>query len=158
MRSADESAVATLTDWYLGEVGGEQLFAILSEHAPDDDQRRAWAHLAALEHTVAARIARELERLGVRAPDVETAARQAALGAEPYRGLRFADAARRFEPRVVAALARLTREADELPPRHAPLAVRVLDHERVLVEIFRAPHIDSPAIRARLLAFLRAHA
>src|SRR5688572_32905680 len=61
--------LATLHDWYRGEVGGEHLFLALAARATDSARSRQWRTLAALEAATRARLAAAITGLGHPLPE-----------------------------------------------------------------------------------------
>jgi hypothetical protein len=126
--------LATLHDWYRGEVGGEALFLALAARASESARSQQWRTLAALEAATRARLGAAITGLGYtlpeQTPDPDLAPR------------RLAELADKSWPELMHWLAQIAtdaydvmaREAGALPVELAPVASWVLEHEEALVD------------------------
>ena len=130
-------ALATLHEWYRGEVGGEALFLALDVVATDREQGAKWRTLAALEcatkQLLASAIMQLDGQLPTSQPDPDLAPeRVAALAGKSWPELMH------WLERIAAdALEVMTREAGTLPAELATTGAWVLDHERALIDFAR---------------------
>ena len=130
-------ALATLHEWYRGEVGGEALFLALDVAATDRNQAAKWRTLAALEcatkQLLASAIMQLDGQLPASQPDPDLAPdRVAALAGQSWPELMH------WLERIAAdALEVMTREAGTLPAELATTGAWVLDHERALIDFAR---------------------
>ena len=130
-------ALATLHEWYRGEIGGEALFLALDVAATDRNQGAKWRTLAALECATKDLLASAITQLDGRLPPPQPDPDLAPERIAALAGKSWPDVMRWLEHIAADALETMASEAGTLPAELATTSAWVLDHERALIEFAR---------------------